>query len=360
MQEGIESSTSERNRRLQSDLTAERLRFTPPQLPEDRLARFLEERWGITGEFKPLSGERDQNLRVCADDGTQYVFKIASPLEDMLLVDFQVQALLHLRRADPGIPVPHIVPSLMGKAVETMATDTVDHVIRLLSWIDGAPMGDFDPPSLNTIEQVGALQGRVCRAFGEFEHSAGSHFMPWNILNGLVVSDELRTEYLRDGLAERCAPALQRLETESLPKMQQLPTQIIHNDAHSGNVMCDPTSPDSVTGVIDFGDLTQGPLLVDLATSMTSVLERSDTPPEAAAALVRGFETHMPLPDDQRELLYDATLARAIMTVQLMEFRVQRTEVDSEFRDIDLPFVKQGLDKLLHIDSDDFLQAVRS
>jgi hypothetical protein len=68
----------------------------------------------------------------------------------------------------------------------------------------------------------------------------------------------------------------------------------------------------------------------------------------------------MPLPDDQRELLYDATLARAIMTVQLMEFRVQRTEVDSEFRDIDLPFVKQGLDKLLHIDSDDFLQAVRS
>jgi Ser/Thr protein kinase RdoA (MazF antagonist) len=94
----------------------------------------------------------------------------------------------------------------MGKAVETLTTDAITHAVRLLSWVDGAPMGDFDPPSLNTIEQVGTLQGRICSAFDGFEHAAGSHFMPWNILNDLVVSNELRTEYFRDGFADRCAP----------------------------------------------------------------------------------------------------------------------------------------------------------
>jgi len=184
--------------------------------------------------------------------------------------------------------------------------------------------------------------------------------MPWNILNGLVVSHELRTRYLRDGLAEQCAAALHRLEVDSLPRMQRLPTQIIHNDAHPGNVMCDPLNPDIITGVIDFGDLIRAPLVVDLATSLTSILERSDTPLEAVVALVRGFETHIPLPDEQRELLYDATLARAIMTVQLLEFRVQNAEDDPNLRNIELPDSKQGLRKLLRVDPDDFRQAIQS
>ena len=92
---------------------------------------------------------------------------------------------------------------------------------------------------------------------------------------------------------------------------------------------------------------------------MSSVLERSDAPLEAAAALVQGFELHLALPEEQRELLYDATLARAIMIVQLLEFRAQHTEVDPELRDVDIPIVKQTLEKILCIDADDFLLAVQ-
>ena len=88
--------------------------------------------------------------------------------------------------------------------------------------------------------------------------------MPWNILNGLVVSHELRTRYLRDGLAERCAPALRRPENESLPRMLALPVQTIHNDGHWGTVLCAPENPEPITGVIDFGDQIEGPLVVDL------------------------------------------------------------------------------------------------
>ena len=345
---------------MPNELTADDLRFTPPRLPVGLLIEFLADHWGINGEFAPLVGERDQNFRVRTTDGKQYVFKIASPIEDATLVDFQVQGLLHLQRNDPGIPVPHIIPSLSGKAVHILTTDDGDHVIRLLSWVDGAPMGDFDPPSIETISQVGALQGRICKAFEGFEHAGASHFMPWSILNGLVESHELRTRYLHDGLAERCGPALKRLELESLPRIRRLPSQIIHNDAHADNVMCDPAKPHRVTGVIDFGDQIRAPLVVDLATSMASLRYQGDALLEAATALVKGFELFMPLPDEQRDLLYDATLARAIMTVQLLEFRAWHTEVGTVFRDVELPIVKEGLENFLRTSPEDFLQAVRS
>ena len=344
---------------MQSELTASDLRFTPPRLPQGLLAQFLEDHWGITGTFKSLSGERDQNTRVCTLDDKRYVLKVSSPIEDPILVDFQVQALLHLERVDPDIPIPKLYHSLDGAVVKTLRSDEGDHVVRLLSWVDGVPLEDAATSSPELIAQIGSLQGRMCKAFAGFRHAGGAHFMPWNILNGLVVSHELRTRYLRDGLAERCAPALHRLENESLPRMLALPVQTIHNDGHWGNVLCDPTAPDRVTGVIDFGDQVEGPLVVDLATSMSSVLERSPEPLEAAAALVQGFEKHLALPDDQRELLYDATLARAIMIVQLLEFRAQHTEVDPELRDVDIPIVKQTLERILCIDPDDFLLAVQ-
>jgi hypothetical protein len=47
------------------------------------------------------------------------------------------------------------------------------------------------------------------------------------------------------------------------------------------------------------------------------------------------------------------------MIVQLLEFRAQHTEVDPALRDVDIPIVKQTLERILCIDADDFLQAVQ-
>jgi len=341
-------------------LTADDLRFIPPALPHDLLAAFLRDYWNLEGEFKALSGERDQNLRVRTADGTQYVLKIASTFEDPALVDLQVQALLHLEKTDPGIPVPRMLRSIRGNTIETL-TDASgnDHAVRLLSYVPGVPLGSRGMPSLETIAEIGALQGRMCRAFEDFCHNAGGHFMPWDILNDLVVSRTLRTDYLKDGLATRCAVVLARLENDTLPRMHELPQQIIHNDAHAGNIMVDTDNPSRVTGVIDFGDLVYRPIVVDLSTSLASLMERSPSPVRAAAALVHGFQRHMPIPIEQLELLYDATLARAIMTVQLFEFRVRNTDVDPGVVAVDLPNAKAGLRKLLRIDEARFLDAVQ-
>ena len=342
-----------------STLTADDLRFSPPRLGEDLLEPFLRQHWGIEGKFSRLSGERDQNFRITAADGSRYVFKIASPLEDLALVDFQIQALLHLEASDPGIPIPRIRRSLGGRLFETLTTGGANYPVRVLSWVDGVPVGDCDPPSNDTIGQIGALQGRMCRAFRGFTHAGGSHFMPWDILNGLVVSENLCKNYLRGDLAKRCAPVLERLSTYALPRMRELPHQIIHNDAHSGNVLCDPHDQATITGVIDFGDLVHRPIVVDLATSLASIMETSESPVSASAALVSGFAKHLRIPPEQLELVYDALLARAIMIVQLLQFRADHTDVDASLVEEDIPAVRHGLEKALAMNRTEFQDALR-
>src|SRR5210317_275589 len=158
---------------MPDELTPSDLRFTPPRLPRELLEQFLEDHWGIRGTSKPLSGERDQNTRVCTPDDRCYVLKVSSPIEDPILVDFQVQAMLQLEKADPTIPVPRVQRALDGAIVKTLRSNEGEHVVRLLSWVDGVPLGDAAPCSPKVVAQIGSLQGRMCKALAGFRHPGG-------------------------------------------------------------------------------------------------------------------------------------------------------------------------------------------
>lgn len=344
---------------MQRTLTPEHLRFVPPALPESKLIEFVEGAWNIAGRLKPLPGERDQNFRLASEDGQHYVLKVGSPLEDLSLVDYQVQALLRIEAIDATIPVPRLVSSISGTRVERLVDDNGEaHSVRLLSFLPGTPIRDFMPPSAEACHAVGRLQGRICAALLGFSHEAADHFMPWDAMNGLVVSSTLCSDFLPGELQRICRPYLDRLENESLPRMHALPAQVIHNDAHTGNVLCDPQDPDEITGIIDFGDLAHRPVLTDLATSLTSFMGHAENPLEAACALVRGFDEVFPVPHEQLELLYDALLARSILTVQLLSFRARHTDHDQSLLAVDLPDAIDNLHAIIETKPDKFLEAI--
>src|SRR3972149_4438113 len=92
--------------------TAREIKFlnrNPPAFPGDDIQRIAAEFFGLEGEFKPLISERDQNFRIKASRGEQYVLKIANVDEDPGVVDLKVQGLLPVERVDPGMPVPRVV-----------------------------------------------------------------------------------------------------------------------------------------------------------------------------------------------------------------------------------------------------------
>ena len=82
-------------------LSAADLNFNPARFPLERLTDFARENWGVEGDLTPLDGERDQNHRVHAADGTSYVLKVSAAGESEGAVDFQVAALKHLEHHAP-------------------------------------------------------------------------------------------------------------------------------------------------------------------------------------------------------------------------------------------------------------------
>lgn len=357
----VDSESLSNNKSREGKLTPDDLRFTPPKFTEDVLRPFLEQNYGVTGDFKRLAGERDQNFRVRKSGGETYVFKISSPDEGAALVDLQVRVLEHIEQVNPQLPVPRQLHTLNGEPIaELYDSDRRAHCVRLLSYLPGTPLADQGEASLATIRNLGALQGSLCLALRDFTHPAATHFMPWDSMNGLVTSPELRTDYLPPELVERCLPALARLEHEAMPALHGLAAQVIHNDAHSGNVLLDPENPNRISGLIDFGDVVQRPIVIDLSTSLASMVERCPDYLGAALALVSGFEDQMEFPEVQRKLLYDAVLARQLLTVQLLNYRLIHTQCSDEIHSLGLPGSIRGLLTTLDVDRNEFLDAIGS
>ena len=326
----------------------ENFRFNPPSFPYAVLSEFLATSFGANGAMKPLAGERDQNVRITTETGREYVFKIAGPDESFDLVDFQIKALEHVRQFDPSIPVPHHIRTLSGQ-LSTVITDEagVPYHVRLLTFLPGVPMDTVEPPTDKQIVEIGSLTGRLCLALQDFKHTAATHFMPWDAMNGLVVFDSFKARYTPPDLVDDFAPHLERLKDISLPLMAALPTQVVHNDAHLGNLLSDPAKPDNVVGLIDFGDIIERPLVIDLSSTIASIIETNANVVGCCRLLLEGFERHVSAPDNQLELLYDAVFARLALSVQLFQFRQINVSRDEEIESFYLPRVIQALQTLL-------------
>jgi Ser/Thr protein kinase RdoA (MazF antagonist) len=159
-------------------------------------------------------------------------------------------------------------------------------------------------------------------------------------------------------LRRACEPQLERLERDSLPRMLELPSQVIHNDGHTGNVLSDPDDSSVVTGLIDFGDLAHRPVIVDMATSIASLFGNSDDPMDSAEALVHGFTDQMPVAREQLALLLDAVIARSILTVELLSFRIEKADAPESVRIDDLPESIRSLRNVLSVDAAAFLDRI--
>ena len=82
--------------------------------------------------------ERDQNFRIKADSGDQYVLKIANTLESPDVLDFQTRALQHIARTDPAMPVPRTFPDIDGNDWSLVPDQQGrEHMVRLISWLEG-------------------------------------------------------------------------------------------------------------------------------------------------------------------------------------------------------------------------------
>ncbi|MEM6588436.1 MAG: phosphotransferase [Pseudomonadota bacterium] len=305
--------------------------FESPVHPLSEVRDLVDQIYGLEPQLIPLSGERDQNFLVAQGGSKQAILKISHPEETETYTAFQVALLRHLETNACGLSTPHILPTRTGAPYVLWTFKNGQRsTVRLVSYLDGTPKSHTLGEIADWTRKLGALQGRLCRAMAGFDHPGALEFIPWNAVSPQLFETDFLA-VLGPEFTEHLTPHLERLARVTLPGLQHLQAQIIHNDLHPGNILLNDAG--EMSSVIDFGDAIKGPVVQDLAVSAVSLVEAM---PEGSVAplrdLVDGFCEEFPIDAEQLEFLHDAMIMRGMLCVVLGRMKDQTVPAEARPR----------------------------
>lgn len=334
------------------------LTSTPPAFSIEEAASIAAGSYGIHARPHLLVSERDQNFRLNAQDGRRYTLKISNSAEQLQVVDFQNRALLHMENKDASLPLPRMVRDLQGQLHCTVRKDEKTHFVRVLSWVEGTVLNDADVNE-DLANRLGCLLARLGLALEGFKHPGSNPPSLW---------DMKRAAGLRDLLNYVDEPELRSLATQTLdqfvsnvkPILDTLRTQVIHSDMNPDNVLMDEARPDEISGVIDFGDMVNSPLIIDLAVASSYQLSDGDDPLGGALPMIAGYHAVRPLQPVEMELLTDLIRTRLITSLLINSYRVTLFPENRRYLMTSYDSARNFLFRLHKLSADRALERIRA
>src|SRR3954463_3764199 len=153
------------------------LEATPPSFSADDVARIAAELFGLDGTVTDLGSERDQTFLAEGGAGSG-VIKISNLGEQAATLDLEAEAILHILRVDPELPVarPRVVSDAAGAAAFRTTVEGPDgtHFVRVLERLHGRSGGGAGAPDLPdaALRDYGATHARLNLALRGFFHPA--------------------------------------------------------------------------------------------------------------------------------------------------------------------------------------------
>ena len=327
------------------------LAMRPTPLALDTAQRILRQAFGIIGDLRALHSEREENFLV--DTGNRrYVLKFANPAEDRDITQFQTDVMLHIAANAPDLPIPRIVNSTSGRDfTEFNDPDGNSRIVRLFTYLPGTMAADVKiTPALRS--RMGGMLALIDKALGSFSGREPPHDLSWDIeragrLRPLLGNIE---DVSNCRLVER---ALDTFDTRIAPNFPRLRRQIIHNDLNTFNVLVDAQAPDSIVGVLDFGDTMRAPLVHDIVTAASYHVGAADYALQPVAEMLSGYQKMLPLERLEIELLSDLIATRLAMTVLITEWRAKQFPENRAYILKNHPAAVAGLTQLARISRDE-------
>ncbi|MBL6966097.1 MAG: aminotransferase class III-fold pyridoxal phosphate-dependent enzyme [Anaerolineales bacterium] len=301
-----------------------------PHFSEIEAAKFAQDIFGIYGSVTPLAGERDQNFCIHSNAGKDYVLKIANASEEASFLEAQAQAMQHL--AENRVSCPQVVFAKTGRLIASVnAPSGVSHLVRLVTYLPGAPYGSIRRHSPEFFCRFGEYLGRLDRALTSFEHPATQRDFHWDLAKAPAVVTQYKSLVADEKMRILIEELANDFDTHTAPLLPGLRQSIIHNDANDYNVIMSVDSlshNQQVVGVIDFGDMLYSYTVADLAIAVAyAILDKPD-PLETAALLVRGYHQENPLTPDEIEALFGLVSMRLCASVCIAAYQIQQRPDD--------------------------------
>ncbi|QRM41138.1 phosphotransferase [Rhizobium rhizogenes] len=302
-----------------ADIGAE-LKTGAAAVPADQAEAIARDKYGLDGRVEWLWGEKDSNYRLMLADGQEYLFKVLNPAEDPGMTSMHSQALLHVEAVDPDIPVQRIIRTLDGEADFRMTdADGGTRGVRMVTFLPGIAQ-KAAPHSPRQRRNVGGLLARMQIALSSFTHPAAGHRITWDMQHAIGMRDLLPV-FSDPVQRRRLEAAMDNFEKQIVPVMASLPAQVVHNDFNMENILVDSETPETVSGIIDFGDMVHAPRVFDVAVGAAYQMGDAANPIEAICDFLAEYSTLISLTEQEIAVLYPAILTRMVMRLAIPQWR---------------------------------------
>ncbi|WP_075905534.1 aminotransferase class III-fold pyridoxal phosphate-dependent enzyme [Moorena bouillonii] len=329
-----------------------------PQFPEAFAKQLALTHYGLEGTFAPLYSERDQNFRIESESGDKVVFKISNSAESIEVIEYQTAALRYLEEQDPELSVPRVILTNGGEPFTMMeGPDGTSHIMRVLSYVPGDIAGSV-PRSMAQRRSLGRYLARLDLALRGFFHPAARNEHPWDLTRSTAYLPHV--DHVPDPeVREHIRAILEHHRDVVLPKMRTLRHQVVHADGHGRNCLIDPADPDTITGLLDFGDMVFAPLIVELAIANDVGGLDADAAVDVMANMAAGFDEVMPLEEAEIDLIYDLTLTRLAATSVIIAWRRAETPEQEGFHTDDEAKYWHAMVELRRLGRDEVSRRIR-
>ncbi|WP_395405472.1 phosphotransferase (plasmid) [Arthrobacter sp. UC242_113] len=317
------------------------------ELTAEAAKDLLQNAYGLSCESaKRLAGERDDNFKMVTTTGT-YFLKVAHSAEDAEITSFQTDVLRHLELHAPDLPVPRVIPTLAGLPEFTITDSGTLRRGRLSTFMPGEPFDGLDTTA-SLRSSIGESLAKLSLALATFSHPAAEHQdLLWDIgrassLRGIVetLHDQAMKGTLLDGIDD--------FDSRVLPRLQPLRQQIVHGDFTANNLMRNPAG-DSVTAILDFGDMTRSQTVNDLVVAAAYELRPSGNLLAPALDVITGYHRVRPLLPEEIDVLFDLIVTRTVLRLAITEWRAERFPENRDYVLRNNPRTWQVLDRLRNI-----------
>ena len=281
------------------------------RLEEGEVLAILCREYGIKASLSGLAGYEEQNFRVTTSAGKNLLLKIADEAASLPFLEAQIAILKHLEKSDLSPNFQQCIPNTGGAFITQVLSSGQVYFMRLYTFIEGQFWVDqqFRPEGLH--RALGRFLGRMDSHLSGFSHPAMHRRYTWDISTALDNLNQI--DAIRDPERRRIAGYfLLQFETHVLPVIHQMRHAYVHNDANDYNVMVDG---ESVTGLIDFGDMVYTLLVNNLAVACTYAMFGDPDPLSVAARVVEAYHKAYPLIEAETDLLYYLIAGRLCISV---------------------------------------------
>jgi Ser/Thr protein kinase RdoA (MazF antagonist) len=187
---------------------------------------------------------------------------------------------------------------------------------------------------------IGRTAARLTLGLQGVTDPAARQDLQWDIRHAARLRPLL--PHIASNLRPLCTATLDRFEAEVLPHLPACRWQVVHNDLNPHNLLTDPADPTAITGVLDFGDMVETPLVCDMAIAASYQVDPA-APLKSLSAFARAYHETLPLTPLERDLFPLLTATRMLTTLAIASARAARYPENAPYILRNVPSASAGL-----------------